>query len=111
LFSNPKIKVRNIPDRDVWVIIGILVGIEVVLLFALTFGADLGDEIVVVDEHRKSMNYKSCTHQNRTAFFVMLAILYTAKVALIVWGVILSIQLRGVKYRVYNEAAVMAFSM
>jgi len=111
LFSNTSIKVRYIPDRDVWIIIGILIGIEAVLLLALTFGADISDEIILVDEHRQSMNYKSCTYDDKTVFIVMMVIIYTSKVALIIWGVVLSIQLRGVKYRVYNEVSVMAFSI
>jgi len=111
LYSNTSIKVKRIPDRDVWLIIAVLVGIETVLLLALTFGAGIEDEIILVDQHRQSLNYKSCTYDDKTAFILIVAILYTAKIALIIWGVVLSILLRGVKYRVYNEASVMAFSM
>jgi len=111
LYSNKTIEVKRIPDRDVWMILCVVVGIEAALLLALTFGAELGAEIEIVDEFHRSLNYKECTYERDTTFIVLLTLLYASKIALIIWGVILSIQLRGVKYRVYNEASVMAFSM
>jgi len=111
LFSNTAFNGGNIPDREVWIIIGVLVGMETILLLGLTFGAEIVDEIILIDKHRQSMNHKNCIYNNEMAFFIILAIIYSIKAAFIIWGVVLSIQLRGVKYRVYNEASVMAFSM
>jgi len=111
LYSNAKIRVRRIPDRDLWIVILVLIGLEVAMLLVFTFGSQFEVVMERPDIYRRAKDYQTCHPQNQTFFIICLIILLIAKAALMAWGVVLSIILRGVRYRVYNEATIIAFSM
>jgi len=65
--------------------------------------------VVVVSPYTITQNYKLCS--TGTAHYVLLAILGFYKLVIIVIGCYLTIKIRNVPYKVYNESKVIIFSM
>jgi len=106
----------------VWMIVSILIGIDVIPLVIGTIVSEIRKEVIIVDAHRQAYNIITCTADNLIAYWIVIGLLVALKVfltstssshfiqvALSAYGVYLSIRLRRVKLKIYNESVIMAF--
>lgn len=109
LYSNRAVEVTRISDKKIWIIISILVTIEIVLLIFLTVFGDIERDITLEDPHRNSTAEFDC-YLKSVGFRVIITLNGIYFLLLIVYGSFLSIKLRKIKFKMYNESTIMAFS-
>jgi len=108
LFHNQTLELITVPDVDVWKVIGVLVLIEVILLIIFTFVGDTDASITVVDDFRPSKDLHGCSVS--VGYWITLGLLFLYKLVVSIWGIYLSIRLRKVQYKVFNESKPIAFA-
>ena len=89
IFLRKKLVVLKITDRDVGLLLGLLITVELLLLIVWTAVARPSDSVIVVDADRPALNQLTCT--TTRADMIMLAIACVFKGLIIVAGIALSI--------------------
>eukprot|EP01130_Rhizamoeba_saxonica_P005608 TRINITY_DN2235_c0_g2_i3.p1 TRINITY_DN2235_c0_g2~~TRINITY_DN2235_c0_g2_i3.p1 ORF type:complete len:682 (-),score=109.42 TRINITY_DN2235_c0_g2_i3:54-2099(-) len=106
-----KVKVDDpvITLQQLLMIVGILIGIDVVLLTLWTIVSPSTYEKVIPDPDRPILNYRICT--NTLTDDVFFYIIIGEKVITILYGIYLSIQTWSLKFKIFNESKYIAFSI
>lgn len=109
IFTLNTIDVIRISDLQVaFVILLILVG-QVILSILSTTVTRLTSTLRVVDEHRPSLNYYTCTSSSSLQIIFGINVAYV--VALLGWGTYLAYHIRLIPYSLYDESKTIIFSI
>jgi len=110
LYHNKTIQVISIPDKDVWIIVSVCFVISVALLAIFSGVSGMEFDVEVPDPYRPSNNIPVCS-AGGAKYWVPLGLIIGTLVVLSIWGIIITIRIRDIKFKVYNESKVIAFVM
>eukprot|EP01121_Diplochlamys_sp_Union-15-3_P015635 TRINITY_DN5213_c0_g1_i2.p1 TRINITY_DN5213_c0_g1~~TRINITY_DN5213_c0_g1_i2.p1 ORF type:complete len:406 (+),score=48.55 TRINITY_DN5213_c0_g1_i2:863-2080(+) len=109
LINNRNLKVIHIPDSHIWAIIFVLLTIELVLLAIFTGVSRIDAVLRKTDIFRRSTWKYSCEVSVR--YWIVLGILIGVNLLLGIMGAYLAIQMRKIKFKVFNESKIIGFAM
>jgi len=109
IFLNPKFSYRKITNTQLVLFVGLLLGIQWLLLVLWTSIERRTVVVEVPEPHRPSYNYYQCTFTTVDIVFLSLIGAYWG--ALLAAGVFLAFKIRNVEWVHYNESKLIGFSI
>jgi hypothetical protein len=109
VFDTNSLEIVRISNLQVGCVILIIVLVQVVLSTLITTVTHLSSSLHVVDVHRPSLSYYTCTSSValRALFGVNVAYIF----ALLAWGSYLAYHIRLIPYSLYDESKTIIFSI
>lgn len=109
IFTTTDLRIFQITNTNLIAVLGILVGIEVALLAIWSGTSRPHQTVFVADPLRPSKNLLVCT--NGKSGTAMLGILVAFKLAMVLYGIYMSIRIWKIPLKQFNESRSIAFSM
>ena len=109
IFTVAHVRVFKITNLQLFVVLSILVGIEIVLLTLWSALARTHQFLKITDPIRPSKNQLVCTSGKLDSIFLALLVAY--KLAMVFYGIYMSIRVWKIPRKEFNESRPIAFSM
>jgi gamma-aminobutyric acid type B receptor len=106
LYNNKSLTINNITDARLTIITAVLVAIEIAITVVI---AALGnDPLLSIDDPYKPSTWQmECSTSNVRTIFVIIAVVYNGAVVAV--GIYLTVRIRVIPNKVYNESKLLAF--
>jgi ABC-type branched-subunit amino acid transport system substrate-binding protein len=106
LYNNKSLTINNITDARLTIITAVLVAIEIAITVVI---AALGNDplLSIEDPYKPSTWQMECSTSNVRTIFVIIAVVYNGAVVAV--GIYLTVRIRVIPNKVYNESKLLAF--
>lgn len=109
IFRQSKLVVLKITNKDVGILLAILVVIELAILIVWTAVANPDATTIVLDADRPALNQMACTWTTGDMALLIVGCIY--KGAMIIAGITMSVMIWKIPLKTFNEAKQIGFSM
>jgi len=111
LFTNKTVEIMQVSDSRLWLIIVVLLFIELVLLSIFQGIVEIEKKIEQPDPYHRCFDYPVCHIKTGWTSYIPIVLLGLFNGSMVIFGFYLSIAVRKIRFRVYNETKILVFSV